>query len=94
MQETLERPILIENVSSYLNFNHSTMSEWEFLSAVAQEADCGILLDINNIYVSAFNQGSSLNATSSRCRQSAWCNSTWPVTAITAHTCWTRTTIP
>ena len=55
VQETLERTILIENVSSYLNFVHSTMSEWEFLSAVAEEADCGILLDINNIYVSAFN---------------------------------------
>jgi uncharacterized protein (UPF0276 family) len=57
VQETLERTILIENVSSYLNFVHSTMSEWEFLSAVAEEADCGILLDINNIYVSAFNHG-------------------------------------
>jgi len=57
VQETLERPILIENVSSYMNFAHSTMSEWDFLSAVAEEADCGILLDINNIYVSAFNHG-------------------------------------
>ena len=57
VQETLERPILIENVSSYMTFVHSTMSEWDFLGAVADEADCGILLDINNIYVSAFNHG-------------------------------------
>jgi len=55
VQEILERPILIENVSSYLEFTSSTMTEWEFLRAVAEEADCGILLDINNIYVSAFN---------------------------------------
>jgi uncharacterized protein (UPF0276 family) len=55
VQEVLERQILIENVSSYMEFTLSTMSEWEFLAAVAEEADCGILLDINNIYVSAFN---------------------------------------
>ena len=55
VQEILARPILIENVSSYLEFTSSTLSEWEFLAAVAEEADCGILLDINNIYVSAFN---------------------------------------
>ena len=55
VQETLERPILIENVSSYMAFADSTMTEWEFISAIAEEADCGILLDINNIFVSAFN---------------------------------------
>ncbi len=47
--------MLIENVSSYLTYTSSTMSEWEFLSAVAEKADCLILLDINNIYVSARN---------------------------------------
>jgi uncharacterized protein len=57
VHETLERPILIENVSSYMAFAHSTMMEWDFLSAVAEQADCGILLDINNVYVSAFNHG-------------------------------------
>jgi hypothetical protein len=57
VQEILERPILIENVSSYMTFKHSTMSECDFLSAVAEESDCGILLDINNVYVSAFNHG-------------------------------------
>ena len=54
-QDILGRHILIENVSSYLNYTCSTLSEWEFLTAVATEADCGILLDINNIFVSAFN---------------------------------------
>jgi uncharacterized protein (UPF0276 family) len=55
VQDALERPILIENVSSYMAFADSTMTEWEFISAIAAEADCGILLDINNIFVSAFN---------------------------------------
>ncbi|HWN58405.1 MAG TPA: DUF692 domain-containing protein, partial [Methylomirabilota bacterium] len=54
VQDALERPILIENVSSYMAFADSTMTEWEFISAIAEEADCGILLDINNIFVSAF----------------------------------------
>jgi uncharacterized protein len=57
VQELLERTILIENVSSYMEFTCSRLSEWEFLSAVAEEADCGILLDINNIFVNAFNHG-------------------------------------
>jgi uncharacterized protein (UPF0276 family) len=55
VQDMLERTILIENISSYLEFSSSRLSEWEFLSAVAEEADCGILLDINNIFVNAFN---------------------------------------
>ena len=55
VQDTLERPILIENVSSYMAFADSTMTEWDFISTIANEADCGILLDINNIFVSAFN---------------------------------------
>lgn len=55
VQDFLERPILIENVSSYMAFKDSTMTEWEFLAEIAERADCGILLDINNIFVSAFN---------------------------------------
>ncbi len=55
VQDILERTILIENVSSYMTYADSTMTEWEFLTAVAEEADCAILLDINNIFVSAFN---------------------------------------
>jgi uncharacterized protein (UPF0276 family) len=55
VQERLGRRILIENVSSYVTFAHSAMSEWEFLAEVARRADCELLLDVNNIYVSAFN---------------------------------------
>jgi len=55
VQDFLGRRILLENVSSYLSYNNSEMDEWEFLSQVAEEADCLILLDINNIYVSARN---------------------------------------
>jgi len=58
-QDFLGRQILIENVSTYLAYTHSTMAEWEFLSAVAEAAGCGILLDINNIFVNAFNHGFS-----------------------------------
>jgi uncharacterized protein (UPF0276 family) len=57
VQDRLGQRILIENVSSYLTYKHSTMPEWEFLSSIAEEADCGILLDVNNIYVSAVNNG-------------------------------------
>src|SRR5678815_5396431 len=42
---------------SYAEFAASTMNEWEFLAALAEEADCGILLDVNNVYVSSFNHG-------------------------------------
>jgi len=57
VQDALGRQILLENVSSYLAFHESDMSEWEFLREVAQRADCAILLDINNIYVSSVNHG-------------------------------------
>jgi hypothetical protein len=57
VQDVLKRQILLENVSSYVEFRDSTMSEWEFVSAVAERADCGILFDVNNIYVSARNHG-------------------------------------
>jgi uncharacterized protein (UPF0276 family) len=56
-QDYLGRRILIENVSSYLQFDCSRMPEWEFLAGVAQESGCGILLDLNNIYVAARNGG-------------------------------------
>ena len=51
VQDFLGREILLENVSSYLTYSESICSEWDFLSEVAQRADCLILLDINNIYV-------------------------------------------
>ena len=57
VQDRLGRRILVENVSSYLTYAHSAMPEWEFLAAVAERADCGILLDVNNVYVSARNHG-------------------------------------
>ncbi len=62
VQERLGRQILIENVSSYLTYTHSTLAEWEFLGAVAERADCGLLLDVNNVYVSATNHGFSADA--------------------------------
>jgi uncharacterized protein (UPF0276 family) len=57
VQDALGRRILVENISSCLQFESSTLSEWEFLAAVAQEADCGLLLDVNNVYVNARNHG-------------------------------------
>lgn len=55
VQDFLGRQILLENVSSYVTYKESQMSEWDFLNQLAQRADCHILLDINNIYVSARN---------------------------------------
>ncbi len=55
VQDFLGERILLENVSSYVTYHQSTMTEWEFLSEIAQRADCRILLDINNIYVSSIN---------------------------------------
>lgn len=57
VQDVLELPLVLENVSSYLAFAQSTMPEWEFVRAVAEESDSLILLDINNIYVSSVNHG-------------------------------------
>lgn len=59
VQEYLGRQILVENVSSYLEFACSTIPEWEFLTALAEQSGCGILLDVNNIYVNACNHGIS-----------------------------------
>ena len=55
VQDQVGRQMLLENVSSYLSYSDSQLSEWDFLREVAERADCLILLDINNIYVSAFN---------------------------------------
>jgi uncharacterized protein (UPF0276 family) len=57
VSDILERPLFLENPSTYLRFGRSTMNEWEFLSRVANDADCGILLDVNNVYVSSVNHG-------------------------------------
>ncbi len=55
VQDYLERPIVIENPSTYASFKHSTIPEWEFLRLMAEETNCGLLLDVNNVYVSSFN---------------------------------------
>lgn len=57
VQDHLGQRILLENVSSYVAYRESAMTEWDFLAALAHESDCDILLDVNNIYVSAFNHG-------------------------------------
>ncbi len=57
VQDYLGRRIALENVSSYVAFEASEMEEWTFLSEVARRADCWLLLDVNNVYVSAFNHG-------------------------------------
>jgi uncharacterized protein (UPF0276 family) len=57
VQSFLQRPILVENVSSYLEFSASTIPEWEFVAEVARRAGCQILLDVNNIYVNSVNHG-------------------------------------
>jgi len=57
VQDWLGRRILLENPSTYIQFRHSVFTEWDFLAAVAEAADCGILLDVNNVYVSAYNHG-------------------------------------
>ncbi len=57
VQEALGRQILMENVSSYLELAQGEMSEWEFIAELVKRADCGILLDVNNVYVTAYNHG-------------------------------------
>jgi hypothetical protein len=56
-QDFLGRQILVENISSYLQFRHSTMAEAEFIAELVSDTGCGVLLDINNLYVNAVNHG-------------------------------------
>ena len=56
-QDILERPLILENPSTYAAFTADTMPEWEFLARLCEAADCGLLLDVNNIYVSSRNHG-------------------------------------
>ena len=55
VQDFLERPLILENPSTYLTFQNSTITEWDFLRLMSEETDCGLLLDVNNVYVSGFN---------------------------------------
>lgn len=57
VQDFLERPLVLENVSSYVRSAHDTFTEWEFLSALSDATDCRLLLDVNNVYVSSRNHG-------------------------------------
>lgn len=57
VMDVLERPIALENPSSYVEFASSTLGEAEFLARLAQDADCALMLDVNNVYVSSFNHG-------------------------------------
>jgi uncharacterized protein (UPF0276 family) len=57
VQDLLDVPLVLENPSTYLEFEGSTLKEWEFLSQLASEANCGLLLDVNNLHVSAHNHG-------------------------------------
>ncbi len=55
VQDVLERPLVLENPSTYVGFADDTMTEWEFLAQMSEQADCGLLLDVNNVYVSSVN---------------------------------------
>lgn len=55
VQDYLERPLILENPSTYASFNNSTLPEWDFLRIMTEETGCGLLLDVNNVYVSSFN---------------------------------------
>jgi uncharacterized protein (UPF0276 family) len=57
VQDRLGRPLILENPSTYLQFAGAQMPEWEYLARLAEDADCGLLLDVNNVHVSAFNHG-------------------------------------
>lgn len=63
LQDVLGRQVLIENVSQYLRFRHSTLTEGEFLAALVAESGCGLLLDVNNLYVNSVNVGFDPRAT-------------------------------
>jgi uncharacterized protein len=57
VQDFLEQRLVLENVSSYVTYRSSEMTEWQFINALAAEADCELLLDVNNVYVSSINHG-------------------------------------
>jgi uncharacterized protein (UPF0276 family) len=57
VQDALKRPVVLENPSTYLEFADSQILEWEFLARMSEASGCGLLLDVNNVYVSAFNHG-------------------------------------
>lgn len=62
VQDYLKRPIALENVSTYVQFGHSDMQEWEFIAELTRRTDCWLVFDVNNVYVSAFNHDYSAEA--------------------------------
>jgi uncharacterized protein len=62
VQDFLKRPIALENVSTYVQFGHSEMQEWEFISEMARRTGCWLIFDVNNVFVSAFNHEFDANA--------------------------------
>jgi len=62
VQDFLDAPLALENPSSYLEFTGGDFTEWDFLAAIAKEADCALLLDVNNVYVSSQNHGYDADA--------------------------------
>lgn len=57
ISDFLERPVILENPSTYLEFSESTWNEWDFLAELTERSGCGLLLDVNNVYVSSYNHG-------------------------------------
>lgn len=57
VQDRLQRPLILENPSTYLEFRQNSYTEWEFLTELVRQTGCGLLLDVNNVYVSAYNHG-------------------------------------
>jgi uncharacterized protein (UPF0276 family) len=91
VQEFLEIPIAVENVSSYAEFHESEMTEWDFLNGVVHGPDCGIPLDFNNnIYVSSQNHGFAPWITSTRSRQTGLTKSMSPGTLLNTSNCLLR----
>lgn len=80
-QDFLERPMLIENPSSYLTFADDAMTEWEFLTELTARTGCYLLLDINNIYVSGTNHGFTPRSISTPFQSTACARSIWQGTA-------------
>ena len=91
VQDYLEIPVAVENVSSYAEYHDSEMTEWEFLSEVVHAADCGILLDVNNIYVSSRITISTQWSTSTASRRNVLPRSISPATRSSRSTSSTRT---
>jgi len=77
VQDVLKRPILLENVSTYLRFADDAMSEAQFLAELARRSGCGLLLDINNLYVNQCNHAKTRCLPCKASRRAAWASCIW-----------------